>query len=81
MVTSPTSSHIRTCRSRAIAGSRHGWRGAVASYDATARAVQHGRSWTVAILGSKAPDGPTLTFAPAAWSTFLTALRKGPFPR
>ncbi|MGP3971492.1 DUF397 domain-containing protein [Streptomyces sp. 6N223] len=32
---------------------------------------------TLAVRDSKAPDGPTLTFAPAVWAGFTTALASG----
>jgi hypothetical protein len=32
---------------------------------------------TVAVRDSKDPTGPTLTFAPTAWHTFLAAVRNG----
>jgi hypothetical protein len=32
---------------------------------------------TVAVRDSKDPDGPTLTFGPAAWAAFTAAIRDG----
>ncbi|MFI1095089.1 DUF397 domain-containing protein [Streptomyces sp. NPDC020917] len=32
---------------------------------------------TVPVRDSKAPEGPVLTFTPAAWTDFLTAVREG----
>ena len=34
----------------------------------------------VAVRHSKDPDGPVLSFAPAAWSAFLAATATAPFP-
>ncbi|MFJ2577387.1 DUF397 domain-containing protein [Kitasatospora aureofaciens] len=31
------------------------------------------------VRDSKDPDGPRLTFAPAAWQSFITAVRTGEF--
>ncbi|MEV8638281.1 DUF397 domain-containing protein [Streptosporangium sp. NPDC051023] len=31
----------------------------------------------IAVRDSKNPTGPTLTFSPAAWSTFLEGIRDG----
>ncbi|MFD4995835.1 DUF397 domain-containing protein [Streptomyces buecherae] len=34
---------------------------------------------TVPVRDSKDPHGPTLTFEPTAWSTFVTCLKAGDF--
>ncbi|MFE6775392.1 DUF397 domain-containing protein [Streptomyces sp. NPDC057702] len=34
---------------------------------------------TIPVRDSKDPDGPTLTFAPAAWSAFVASVRAGDF--
>jgi len=39
--------------------------------------VGFGASGTVPVRDSKAPEGPVLTFTPAAWTDFLTAVREG----
>ncbi|MET8698420.1 DUF397 domain-containing protein [Kitasatospora sp. NPDC004723] len=41
--------------------------------------VAPGYPHTVPVRDSKDPDGPALTFTPAAWASFLTALRTGDF--
>ncbi|WP_310723952.1 DUF397 domain-containing protein [Streptomyces sp. N2A] len=33
----------------------------------------------VPVRDSKAPDGPSLTFAPAAWAAFVSGIRDGEF--
>ncbi|MFU9038821.1 MULTISPECIES: DUF397 domain-containing protein [Streptomyces] len=33
----------------------------------------------VPVRDSKAPDGPSLTFAPAAWVAFVSVVRNGKF--
>jgi hypothetical protein len=37
--------------------------------------VADGCTGTLPVRDSKDPNGPALTFTPAAWSTFLAALR------
>ncbi|MFF2659352.1 DUF397 domain-containing protein [Kitasatospora sp. NPDC058032] len=41
--------------------------------------VAQGSPHAVPVRDSKDPHGPTLTFTPAAWASFLTALRTGDF--
>ncbi|MFF2956332.1 DUF397 domain-containing protein [Kitasatospora sp. NPDC057965] len=41
--------------------------------------VAQGSPHTVPVRDSKDPNGPALTFTPAAWASFLTALRTGDF--
>ncbi|MQY15872.1 hypothetical protein SRB5_60640 [Streptomyces sp. RB5] len=37
-------------------------------------------SGIVPVRDSKDPEGPALTFEPAAWSSFVAAVRRGEFP-
>ncbi|MFE9257837.1 DUF397 domain-containing protein [Streptomyces sp. NPDC006879] len=32
----------------------------------------------IAVRDSKVPDGPSLTFVPAAWTSFVTQVSRGP---
>ncbi|MFE7188070.1 DUF397 domain-containing protein [Kitasatospora sp. NPDC057541] len=41
--------------------------------------MAQGSPHAVPVRDSKDPNGPALTFTPAAWASFLTALRTGDF--
>ncbi|MEU6831028.1 DUF397 domain-containing protein [Nocardia beijingensis] len=41
--------------------------------------IAHLNNGTVGMRDSKNPTGPTLTFTPAAWDTFLSATKDGEF--
>ncbi|WP_159839648.1 DUF397 domain-containing protein [Nocardia sp. CY41] len=41
--------------------------------------IAHLNNGTVGMRDSKNPTGPSLTFAPAAWDTFLSATKNGEF--
>ncbi|MBF6225642.1 DUF397 domain-containing protein [Nocardia abscessus] len=43
--------------------------------------VAHLNDGTVGMRDSKNPTGPALTFAPAAWDTFLSGTKDGEFNR
>ncbi|BDU02495.1 MULTISPECIES: DUF397 domain-containing protein [Nocardia] len=42
--------------------------------------IAHLTNGTVGMRDSKNPTGPTLTFTPTAWDTFLSATKSGHFP-
>lgn len=41
--------------------------------------IAHLNNGTVGMRDSKNPTGPTLTFTPTAWDTFLSATKDGEF--
>ncbi|MGK8511889.1 DUF397 domain-containing protein [Nocardia asiatica] len=43
--------------------------------------IAHLNDGTIGMRDSKNPTGPSLTFAPAAWDTFLSATKDGQFDR
>ncbi|MFW6723207.1 DUF397 domain-containing protein [Streptomyces sp. MAR4 CNY-716] len=42
-------------------------------------APAHATSGVIPVRDSKDPHGPTLTFAPSAWTSFITAVRRNEF--